>query len=82
MKLSYEQPSLKKYGTMKELTQSTMGSGSDGIGGNDKGAGNTTDPTITNAGIDVGAPGSNANVNVGLVGTFDPSKPDKQLVVA
>ena len=29
--LPYEQPSLKKYGTMKEFTLATSGSGGDGI---------------------------------------------------
>jgi hypothetical protein len=28
----YEQPSLKKYGTMKEITLATAGSGSDAMG--------------------------------------------------
>lgn len=30
--LSYEQPSLKKYGTMKEFTLGSGGSGGDGMG--------------------------------------------------
>jgi hypothetical protein len=77
MKLSYEQPSLKKYGTMKEFTQKTKGSGSDGMGGNDKGASNYNDPPINNAGgIDIGEE-PNANAGGGLSGTFDPTIPDK-----
>lgn len=34
VKLSYEQPSLKKYGTMKDFTLAGAGSGGDAIGRN------------------------------------------------
>lgn len=32
IKISYQQPSLKKYGTMKEFTHNTIGSGADNTG--------------------------------------------------
>ncbi|NET08632.1 MAG: hypothetical protein F6K16_28830 [Symploca sp. SIO2B6] len=38
----YEQPSLKKYGTMKEFTLGSSGSGGDGMGV----SANPTDPTV------------------------------------
>ncbi len=36
--IAYEQPSLKKYGTMKNLTFAASGSGGDGMGTNDTNA--------------------------------------------
>jgi hypothetical protein len=46
LKISYEQPSLKKYGTMKEFTLGGNGSGGDFVGriSNE----NTQDPTSNN----------------------------------
>ena len=47
--LPYEQPSLMKYGTMKEITFSTSGSGADAMGKNDKRVFNFNDkPTDVN----------------------------------
>jgi len=53
MNMSYEQPTLKKYGTMKELTYSAAGSTGDALG---KGR----DGTINNAANVIGGvPGKN-----------------------
>lgn len=49
MNLPYEPPSLKKYGTMKEFTLGSGGSGGDGMGSdikNDPGLGDITRPGI------------------------------------
>ncbi|BAZ34102.1 hypothetical protein NIES4074_66160 [Cylindrospermum sp. NIES-4074] len=69
VKLSYEQPSLKKYGTMKELTFSSSGSTGDTFGaGNSPPRGGDPKPFTHNNANSSGAINSDA-------GTQNPRDP-------
>ncbi|BAZ34100.1 hypothetical protein NIES4074_66140 [Cylindrospermum sp. NIES-4074] len=51
VKFSYEQPSLKKYGTMKKMTLANSGSfGGPSGGGSDQGPDSSTNPGIDPSG--------------------------------